>query len=269
VNVCMPRRRCARRLPPPRRRRVCVSSRVLRSGLSCALGVQAHPAGQEVPLPIVCEGCDRLVCGAGWLVSAACLSIVGCPVTLKLPCRVSRLQVAAKYAPMTCTIVGVDLVPIRPIPNVITHAEDITGGRVRQLLQKDLNSQKADVVLHDGAPNVGANWAKDAYGQVRTIAATPRDCVPVWRRTEDACLRVTRAVRAHALRAQARCRVPASRRHFRDKGEEPSVSLQRERSRRCCVRVRQWCIGVACCVSAAGVPISGLQLPAVGVQPAV
>ena len=43
---------------------------------------------------------------------------------------------------MSCTIVGVDLMPIRAIPNVITHAEDITGGKVRQLLQKDLAGQK-------------------------------------------------------------------------------------------------------------------------------
>ena len=53
-----------------------------------------------------------------------------------------RLQVASKYAPVSCTIVGVDLMPIRAIPNVITHAEDITGSKVRQLLQKDLNGSK-------------------------------------------------------------------------------------------------------------------------------
>ena len=61
-------------------------------------------------------------------------------------CRVScgccRLQVASKYSPVSCTIIGVDLMPIKPIPNVITHTEDITGGKVRQLLQKDLKGQK-------------------------------------------------------------------------------------------------------------------------------
>ncbi len=49
---------------------------------------------------------------------------------------------ASKYSPVSCTIVGVDLMPIRPIPNVITHTEDITGGKVRQLLLKDLNGLK-------------------------------------------------------------------------------------------------------------------------------
>jgi AdoMet-dependent rRNA methyltransferase SPB1 len=43
---------------------------------------------------------------------------------------------------VSCTIIGVDLMPIKPIPNVITHTEDITGGKVRQLLQKDLKGQK-------------------------------------------------------------------------------------------------------------------------------
>ncbi len=47
--------------------------------------------------------------------------------------------------------------PIKPIPNVITHAEDITGGKVRQLLQKDLKGQK--VCVRTGAREWGWLWA--------------------------------------------------------------------------------------------------------------
>lgn len=64
---------------------------------------------------------------------------------------------------------GVDLVPIKPIPRVITFAADITTSTCRNLIRGELKDWKADVVLHDGAPNVGTAWVQDAYSQSELV----------------------------------------------------------------------------------------------------
>ncbi|KAH9486823.1 AdoMet-dependent rRNA methyltransferase SPB1 [Psilocybe cubensis] len=79
------------------------------------------------------------------------------------------LQVASKYMPANSIIVGVDLVPIRPIPRVVTFAADITTPQCRTLIRGELKDWKADVVLHDGAPNVGTAWIQDAYTQSELV----------------------------------------------------------------------------------------------------
>lgn len=77
----------------------------------------------------------------------------------------SWCQVAAEVMPAQGILVGVDLVPIKPIPRAITFQGDITSDKCRATIRQHLKTWKADTVLHDGAPNVGVAWVQDAYTQ--------------------------------------------------------------------------------------------------------
>lgn len=58
---------------------------------------------------------------------------------------------------------------IKPIPRVVTFATDITTPLCRNQIRGELKDWKADVVLHDGAPNVGTAWIQDAYSQSELV----------------------------------------------------------------------------------------------------
>eukprot|EP01116_Phalansterium_solitarium_P015651 TRINITY_DN3478_c0_g1_i1.p1 TRINITY_DN3478_c0_g1~~TRINITY_DN3478_c0_g1_i1.p1 ORF type:complete len:890 (+),score=436.83 TRINITY_DN3478_c0_g1_i1:264-2933(+) len=81
-------------------------------------------------------------------------------------------QVAAKHAPVSSIIVGVDLMPIKPIHNVKTIQGDITTAKTASEIRKSLNKWKVDLVLHDGSPNMGQSWAQDAYSQAELVLAS-------------------------------------------------------------------------------------------------
>ena len=62
--------------------------------------------------------------------------------------------------------IGVDLDPIKSIKGCVTFKCDITTQKCVTLIKKELKHFQCDVVMNDGAPNVGTDWNLDAFQQV-------------------------------------------------------------------------------------------------------
>ena len=82
----------------------------------------------------------------------------------------SWMQVAREYMSKDAPCIGIDRAPIKPLKGCIALQEDITTQKCRSSIKRELKrvgGEKAciDVVLHDGAPNVGTAWIQDAYDQ--------------------------------------------------------------------------------------------------------
>ena len=77
----------------------------------------------------------------------------------------SWMQAARQFIPATSPCVGIDLAPIKPIPKCASIVGDITTQKARSMIKRELRDAPVDVVLHDGAPNVGTAWLQDAFGQ--------------------------------------------------------------------------------------------------------
>ena len=77
----------------------------------------------------------------------------------------SRTMATSRGSGGNNIIVAVDILPMRAIPNVITLIGDITTEKCKAQIKAKLQTALADVVLCDGAPNVGASYDRDAYQQ--------------------------------------------------------------------------------------------------------
>ncbi len=83
-------------------------------------------------------------------------------------------QVAAKTMARDGMVIALDLLPIRDIRNVSAHVADITTEKARAIIRKEMQNSKADVVLCDGAPNIGASYDKDSYEQNEIVLLSLR-----------------------------------------------------------------------------------------------
>lgn len=79
----------------------------------------------------------------------------------------SWTQVSNKLSPKNSLIIGVDAQKIRPIKNCFFLRGDITSPSIIKTIikLKKIDERRINLILHDGAPKIGASWLKDVLNQ--------------------------------------------------------------------------------------------------------
>ena len=76
-------------------------------------------------------------------------------------------QVSNKISPINSLIIGFDAQKIQPIKNCFFLRADVTSPNMIKMIKKikEIDGRKINLVLHDGAPKIGACWLKDVLNQ--------------------------------------------------------------------------------------------------------
>lgn len=75
-------------------------------------------------------------------------------------------QIAKEFVGNQGTIIGVDILPVKPLDNVQFIQGDITDDETIEEIKQILNDSKADVVLSDMSPDISGSYSVD---QARSI----------------------------------------------------------------------------------------------------
>jgi AdoMet-dependent rRNA methyltransferase SPB1 len=108
-------------------------------------------------------------------------------------------QVASQLMPKGSLILGIDILPIRTIRGVKTLVNDITTAECRRNVQEELKGWSADVVLCDGAPNIGSSYHKDAFVQNELVLAALKTATDHLVKGGTFCTKVYRSTDYNAL----------------------------------------------------------------------
>ena len=75
-------------------------------------------------------------------------------------------QVAKELVGEYGTVIGIDILPIKPLEDVHFIQGDITEEETREKITQQMNNKKADVIISDMSPDITGNYSVD---QARSI----------------------------------------------------------------------------------------------------